>query len=55
MKATGDIRRCPFVRALMQGRAADAWAMAAAEPEPAEPVVIEWLFAEARRQLEAQR
>lgn len=53
MRATGDLRRCPFVRALREGRALDAWVMAASEPEPAEPVVIEWLFAEARRQLEA--
>jgi hypothetical protein len=49
----GDLRRCPFVRALSEGRSADAWEMAAAEPEPAEPVVIEWLFAEARQHLEA--
>lgn len=46
-----DAHSCPFVRAVSEGRDADAAALAAAPPDPAEPVVIEWLIAEARRQL----
>ena len=33
------------------GRDGDARSMAEAPPDPAEPVVVEWLVAEARRQL----
>lgn len=43
---------CPFIRAVAEGRIAAAEAMAAAPPDPAEPVVIDWLIAEARRQLQ---
>lgn len=43
--------RCPFVKALCEGREADARRLAALPPDPAEPVVIDWLVVEARRQL----
>ena len=43
--------RCPFVRAVADGREHEARALAAAEPDPAEPPVIEWLLGEARRHL----
>jgi hypothetical protein len=43
--------RCPFVRAVAEGREADARALAAAHPDPAEPPVVDWMVDEARRQL----
>lgn len=46
-----DLLRCPFVRAVAEGRIDDATRIAAKPPDPAEPVVIEWLIGEARRQL----
>lgn len=49
-----ELLRCPFVRAVAEGKLKDAERLAAAPPDPAEPVVIEWLIAEAQRQLEAQ-
>jgi hypothetical protein len=45
------LRRCPFVRLVAADRIAEAHALAAAGPEPAEPVVAAWLVVEARRQL----
>lgn len=48
----GVVIDCPFIRAVAEGRIAAAEAMAAAPPDPAEPVVIDWLIAEARRQLQ---
>lgn len=47
----GDLMRCPFVRAVAEGREADAIELAGRPPDPAEPVVIEWLVTEAHRQL----
>jgi len=46
--ALGDVRRCPFVRAVIDGREDRARALAAAPPDPAEPVVIDWLLQVAR-------
>jgi len=48
-----DLLRCPFVRAIAEHRVHDARVLAAAPPDPAEPVVIDWLVAEAQRQLDA--
>lgn len=48
-----DLRRCPFVRAVAEGREADARRLAAAPPDPAEPPVIDWLVQTAREALEA--
>jgi hypothetical protein len=48
-----DLRRCPFVRLVAEGRLIEAAALAAAPPDPAEPPVVAWLLAEARRQLDA--
>lgn len=45
------VTRCPFVDAVAEGRLDDARALAAAPPDPAEPAVIDWLIAEAQRQL----
>jgi len=45
--------RCPFVRLVADGNVDGARRLAAAPPDPAEPVVIDWLIAEARRHLEA--
>jgi hypothetical protein len=47
--------RCPFVRCVADGNLDAARRIAAAPPEPAEPVVIDWLIAEAQRHLEASR
>lgn len=44
---------CPFVHLVATGRLAEARALATRPPEPAEPLVIDWLVAEAQRQLEA--
>lgn len=54
MAEQGQLLRCPFVRAVATGCIDTATAMAAAPPDPAEPVVIEWLITEAQRRL-AQR
>ena len=54
IESGGDLIRCPFVRAIAEGREPDARALAAQPPDPAEPVVIEWLVGEARRRLQAQ-
>jgi len=45
------LTRCPFARAIAEGREDEARAMAAAPPDPAEPRVVDWLVAEARRHL----
>jgi hypothetical protein len=48
-----ELGRCPFVRLLADGNVDGARRLAAAPPDPAEPVVIDWLLAEARRHLAA--
>jgi hypothetical protein len=48
---TAALMRCPFVRAVADGHIDVARRIAAAPPEPAEPVVIDWLVHEARRHL----
>lgn len=46
------LMRCPFVRAVAECRLDDARDLATAPPDPAEPAVLAWLIAEARRQLD---
>jgi len=51
VNATGDLRRCPFVRLVAAGRDDEAAALANEPPDPTGPAGAAWLIAEARRQL----
>lgn len=44
----GDLQRCPFVRLVQRGELDDARRLA---DLPDEPAVVDWLVAEAQRQL----
>jgi hypothetical protein len=45
------LTRCPFVRAVAAGNHDTARTIATRGDDPAEPLVVDWLIAEAERQL----